>query len=359
MFQTLNDNSLNNKLLPDETSIFLKNTPFLNNQLNFDLSSYSIDLDPEKNEENDFITGDNQSFINILENQTTNLETRKKDNCCSIGLNNPNNSEVQDLRIYTFEDIQKILTDNSLNNTLGQFTKDEIIEKYENHMKILNKKRKRNPSKNKEIENLLVYKRGRKKLDDDTSRTHCKYSSDNIMKKIKLKLLENVISFINKIVNKNDEESKRGIFKKLDYKYIKKMKQEFDLKLLNSPLKDILIKDISPKYTNLSPNSNRVNIQKILENEKNDETIKFVLNLSFREFIELFCLKKTMKDVEGSKKIDNNSLQRLINDLPRIDSLLNDISKKNDKTYLSHFIFHLYNYERWFLTKKGRKSKKG
>ena len=119
------------------------------------------------------------------------------------------------------------------------------------------------------------------------------------MKKIKLKLLENVISFINKIVNKNVEESKRGIFKKLDYKYIKKMKQEFYLKLLDSPLKE---KDISPKYTNLSPNSNKINIQKILENEKNDETIIFALNLSFREFIELFCLKKTMKNVEGSKK---------------------------------------------------------
>ena len=35
-----------------------------------------------------------------------------------------------------------------------------------------------------------------------------------------------------------------------------------------------------------------------------------------------------MKDVEGSKKIDNNSLQRLMNNFPRIDSLLDDISKK-------------------------------
>ena len=66
-----------------------------------------------------------------------------------------------------------------------------------------------------------------------------------------------------------------------------------------------------------------------------------------------------MKNIEGSNKIDNNSLQRLMNNFPRIDSLLDDISKKNDKTYLSHFIFHLYNYEEWFLTKKGRKSKKG
>ena len=87
-------------------------------------------------------------------------------------------------------------------------------------------------------------------MGDDTSRPHCKYSSDNIMKKIKLKLLENVISFIiNATVNINDGELKRGIFKRL----------EFDLKLLlNSPLKDILLKDISPKYTNPSRNSNIV-----------------------------------------------------------------------------------------------------
>ena len=357
MFQTLKDDLLNNKLSPDETSIFHKSSPFLNNQINFDLSSHSIDLEHEKNEEDDFNTDYNQSFINILEVKTTNFETRKKDNPCSIRYNNTKNSDAQDLIIYTFEDISKILTENSLNNILEQFIKDEMIEKYESHVKILNQKRKRNRSKNKEIKNILVYKRGRKKLDDDTSRKHCKYSSDNIMKKIKLKLLENVISFINTIVNKNNEESKKGIFKKLDYKYIKKMKQEFDLKLLDSPLKDILLKDISPKYTNLSPNSNRINIQKILENEKNDETIMFALNLSFRDFIEIFCLKKTMKDIEGPKKIDNNELQRLMNNFPRIESLLSDISKKNDKAYLSHFIFHLYNYEEWFLTKKGRNSK--
>ena len=71
----------------------------------------------------------------------------------------------------------------------------------------------------------------------------------------------------------------------------------------------------------------------------------FVLNLSFREFIELFCLKKTLKNIESSAIIDGNILQRLINNFPRIDSLLKDILIKNDKEYLSHSIFHLYNYE--------------
>ena len=55
------------------------------------------------------------------------------------------------------------------------------------------------------------------------------------MKKIKSKFFEKIISFINRIVNKNNEESKREIFKKLDYKYTNQMKQEIDLKLLNIP----------------------------------------------------------------------------------------------------------------------------
>ena len=360
MFQTLNEYSLSNKLSADEAIIYHRGAPLLNNELNFDLSSHSIDLVHEKNEEEDNFRRDyNQSFPYFFEDKTTNFQTKKKDHLTSLKNNNVNNSEIKDLKIYSFEDISKILTENSLNNILDQFTKDKIIEKYENNMKLLNQKRKRNPTKNKENENEVVYKRGRKKMNDDTDRKHGKYAPDNIIKKIKLKLIEKSISFINVIVNKNNEKSKREIFKKLDRKYIKKMKQELDLKLLNSSLKDILIKDISPKYTNLSPNINRVNLEEILEKEKNDEVIMFVLNLSFREFIELFCLKKSLHDMEISKTINSNQLQRLMNNFPRIDSLLNDISKKNDKVYLSHFIFHLYNYEQWFLTKKGRNSKKG
>ena len=73
-------------------------------------------------------------------------------------------------------------------------------------MKLLNKKR--NSSKDKEIENILAYERIRKKLDDDISRKYCKYPSDSIIKKIKLKLLENVISrqFLIKIMKNPKEE---------------------------------------------------------------------------------------------------------------------------------------------------------
>jgi hypothetical protein len=48
-------------------------------------------------------------------------------------------------------------------------------------MKLLNQKRKRNRTKNKENENKVVYKRGRKKINDDTDRKHGKYTPDNII----------------------------------------------------------------------------------------------------------------------------------------------------------------------------------
>jgi hypothetical protein len=354
------DASLDNILPPDETNLPFNipfNIPFLNNQLKSDLFSDSIDLAHEKNEEDDFNTDYNQSFPYFFEDKQTNFETKKKDNLTSP---KNNNSDIKDLKIYTFEDISKILKENSLNNILDQFTKDELIEKYESNMKLLNQKRKRNRTKNKENknENEEQKKIGRKKKGDDSERKHGKYSPDNIIKKIKSRLFDKIINFVNRIVNKTNENSKKEIFKKLDYKYTNQMKKELDLELLNSPLKDILMKDISPKYTNLDPKSNRVNLEKIQENEKNDEIIMFVLNLPFREFIELFCLKKTLKDIDGSKTIDNNILQRLMNNFPRIYSLLSDISRKNDKVYLSHFVFHLYNYEQWFYTKLGRSSRK-
>jgi len=356
------DNSFDRIIPLDEESIFPNDAPYLNNELNFDLNSHFFDLSHAKNEEGDFNTAFIQSFPNNFENKTTNLETTKKINQCSLKNNNSNNSDAKDSKMYTFEDISKILTENSLNNISDLFTKDKAIEKYENDMKLLNQKKKRNRNKNKENvnenEDEVVFKRGRKKMDDNTDRKHCKYAPDNIMKKIKSKLFEKILSFMNTIVNKNNEESKKEIFKKLDYKYTNQMKQDLDLQLLDSPLKDIIIKDISPKYTNLNPNSNKVILEEILEKEKDDEIIMFAINLSFREFIELFCLKKTLRDFKSSKITESNMLQRFINNFPRIDLLLNDIAKKNDKIYLSHFIFHLYNYEQWFLTKKGRISRK-
>jgi hypothetical protein len=37
---------------------------------------------------------------------------------------------------------------------------------------------------------------------------------------------------------------------------------------------------------------------------------------------------------------------------------LEEIMKKNEDDYLTRFVFYLYNYNRWFQNKKGRKKRK-
>ena len=296
-----------------------------------------------------------------FEDQPTNFETKKKDNSPLVK-NSSDNSDIKMPKSFIFDDILKIVKQkyNGANKILDNFAKDEKIEKYENALKSYDMnllKKKRNRSKNKGKKNEVKFDRGRKKKDDSSQRKHDKYSIDNIMKKIKAIIIEIAIEFVNKIINKIKKESRGDLFKKIDYKYINQLKQDLDIELLNEPIKNLLSKDISRKYSNLSTDSNRINLEKLIKNEKNNETIMFVLNLPFREFIDLYCLKKTINDIESSRNIDSTTCQTIMDEMPSIDSLLQRILEKNNGKYLSHFIFILYNYEKSILIKKGRNSK--
>ena len=61
--------------------------------------------------------------------------------------------------------------------------------------------------------------------------------------------------------------------------------------------------------------------------------------MTFREWIDIFLLKK-----------ESNII---INGL---EDLLTDIYAKNDNDnhYFSCFVYYMYNYEKWFIIKKGR-----
>ncbi len=353
------DNLFDNSLPLKETDIFQNDESYINNQNNIGLFFPPSISEEEKDIKSPFTTVFKPPFL-TFEQQATNYETKKKDNELPKNIIS-DNSNIKVPKLFTYEDIREIIknkNDGSLNRILDYFKKDEMIEKYENDMQLLNPIKKRNRTKNKRKENEVSYGRGRKKKDDNTKRKHSKYSVDNIMKKIKSKLIDVVIDFINKIVNnKNYEESIKVIFKKIDYKYINQMRNDLEIELLNGPIKDLLLKDVSPKFGDLSPDSNRTKFENLMENEKSDETIMFALNLSFKEFIELLCSKKSMNDIENSRNVSSDTCQKIMNEFPGIDSLLNKILKKNDTKFISHYIFLLYNYEKCILSKKGRKSK--
>ena len=133
------------------------------------------------------------------------------------------------------------------------FIENDIIRSLEYNISdefFLSKKtRNRNKVRSRE---KIKKKLGRKKIDDKidiTDSKHNKESSDNIIKKIKSKLLETyLLNFINSllskaIINKEiinpyskkniDEKDKEKLIKKIDYKQIvDNMKKESNLELL-------------------------------------------------------------------------------------------------------------------------------
>ena len=260
---------------------------------------------------------------------------------------------------------------NDLDDLKKKYSMDIELRKIEKDLSFIGKKRRKNKIKYNDIfENNK--KPGRKKLNDYTKRRHSKNSSDNIIKKIKSKFLEYSLKFINKVLNSNlnkknityynyllrkkkKEDNFENLIKALDYKYVNRIKKDSELSLLDKSLKEVFSQDISSKYSRLQNDSNKTIIERIVIDEKDNDIIMFALNLTLREWIDVFIYKKELKDIT---KINNLSLEK-INQLSslfdRVDNLLLDIYQKDcNKNYLSHFISLMYNYERWFYIKRGR-----
>ena len=185
-------------------------------------------------------------------------------------------------------------------------------------------------------------------------------SPDNIIKKVKSILFKSIINFLN-IVIKNTKEEENSKLLKLNYKFVATMKKDKNLEYLNTKLKDLASNEISQKYSTKSDkaNYNKKMVDKILQNAK-DSTISFAFNLSLRDYLDLFCLKKTVKELIRNypsenlgKNINSKIIKSSLNGLNKILEEVMD-NNGNDLKYLNTFIFFLYNYESWFYIKKER-----
>ena len=299
---------------------------------------------------------------NIIRNKLSNHEPPKI-------LDNVKIEEDAPLSLYSFDDIKENIFMNQdykekfifdVNNI---FIKDEKLEE-----PYLNKKRNRDPEVSDlyemfEKEKSQYYgqekkvKRGRKPKDGE-GWGHDRMSPDNIIKKIKSEFFKYMALFLNDIINATTSEGNDNKIYKLDYRFINQLNREIDLKFLNMLLKDLFSLDISPKYKKESSQANKTNIEKIL-NENTDEVINFVFNMTFRDWLDVFSYKKTVKELLNEKNIDDDDIcKKIEKSLVKVDDLLNKIASNDNKYYFSNFTFYLYNYEIWFYKKKGRKSKK-
>ena len=245
------------------------------------------------------------------------------------------------------------------------------IEKYISNESYFSIKRRKPKTKRKEIKDKK--KLGRKRKNDTTQNgIHTKDSLDNIVKKIKVKILDYLILFINNILNNspldnnnkissmkfmiNKKEPKsKDLIKNLDYNNIvNNTKKEDNLKFLKMTLGEFLSQKISKKYKTLPADYNKTIIEKIITKENNNEIITFIFNtLTLGDWIDIFIYKKELNDID--RYIGQDKINIIMNKFVRANKLIEDIyNLKSENNYFSCFLIILYNYERWFFIKQER-----
>lgn len=379
--------NFNESFFIDEENSYFQASNYLDNSflridnLNTDKDFISSFVD-EKDKDNYSIKDNEQNFnIDIkheviiyqdIDEKSTNYKIEinqlfQKDK--SI-LNNDINNNVEDsYKLYSFDQIKQILEKNeNLADIITKLNKSKYIENEEK--RISNKKIKiEGFEKDEEAdENKIICegkknsKRGRKCKAKNNREEHKKTSSDNIIKKIKSKIFNYLVEFMNNMIDKSKNDKIK--FYKLNYKYINQINRNVDLQLLKMKVEELLSKEISPKFKNLNnSNYNKTLISNIKNNIKGDDkdynAIIFVLNLTFEEWFSLFIFKKNINEIIAEKGINSNeiNIEKIQNNLNGLEQLLRKMAKEND-LYFSNFIFLLFNYGRWFFIKKGRSSKK-
>ena len=309
---------------------------------------------------------DNEEFSNIFLNEEI-IKKSQKQELRKISLPPPPTQ-------YTTENIKDILSKLNIDDKIKKSFKidDNIlnIEKYISNESYFSIKRRKPKTKRKEIKDKK--KLGRKRKDDTTQNgIHTKDSLDNIVKKIKVKILDYLILFINNILNNspsdnnkissmkfmiNKKEPKsKDLIKNLDYNSIvNNTKKEDNLKFLKMTLGEFLSQKISKKYKTLPTDYNKTIIEKIITKENNNEIITFIFNtLTLGDWIDIFIYKKELNDIH--RYIDKDKINIIMNKFVRANKLIEDIyNLKSKNNYFSCFLIILYNYERWFFIKKER-----
>ena len=307
---------------------------------------------------------------NDFSEKSTNYKANKFENCFCENLYSPKNLANEDtdddslINFYSYEKIQEIFAKNENFSQISQkFHKNGNI--YEAEEKLCKRKRKREDKDNNCIINEYTQeekrtKRGRKTKINENREEHNKMSSDNIIKKVKSKLFFYLFQFLNKMLGKTDKDKQPKLVK-LDYKYINQLKVDIDIKYLQMPLKDLASLEISSKFSKRPSDANKQFIENVIDKTEPVEdydTILFVFNMTFGEWLDLFTCKKDINELKDQyKEIKNVNFDKIWQNISCVKELLEEMIENNDEQYFSFFTFYLYNYERWFSIKTARNRK--
>ena len=241
-------------------------------------------------------------------------------------------------------------TSTALTSKINALPNSEINLNYDKNSFISNNSKDNIKSEiyinNNEINNELKnQKLGRKRKNSNEKGAHNKYSKDNLIKKCKSILLNNLSNFINNYIkkiykdNNNKKKIKRQLLK-LNQEIISDTKNSKEL--LNKTLKEIFSQDISKKYKKYEKNYNKNLIDDLLNEENEEKRKKFnaLFDLSFSKYLN---------HIRGSKKID------ILQGLKSLDIICNKF--EGDNEYLGEIKYYINNFVEIISTQRNRKKK--
>ncbi len=189
---------------------------------------------------------------------------------------------------------------------------------------------------------FLTKKKGRKKKSQEIKPeeenkekiVHSKFSNDNIKRRIKGLFNNYIINLLNDLIKKKLRKTKIK-FVKMDIKNTKEIGIEFNRNLLSKPIKEIII-DVSNKYQDLNNNKNCI---KFIKEQKNNEEIINLLNMSYKDIYSNYYL--VSKDSENSFEAHKEK-----------------VLETCGKEYLEKFVNNAEGFIDFFMNGKNRKARK-
>ena len=189
---------------------------------------------------------------------------------------------------------------------------------------------------------FLTKKKGRKKKSQEIKPeeenkekiVHSKFSNDNIKRRIKGLFNNYIVNLLNDLIKKKFRKTKIK-FVKMDIKNTKDIGIEFNRNLLSKPIKEIII-DVSNKYQDLNNNKNCI---KFIKEQKNNEEIINLLNMSYKDIYSNYYL--VSKDSENSFEAHKEK-----------------VLETCGKEYLEKFVNNAEGFIDFFTNGKNRKARK-
>ena len=259
---------------------------------------------------------------------------------------------------------------NIKNDPRIEIVKRDITEKLNTRSKRVNKK-----LKNKE--NIKI---GRKKKEDPSIRIHNKYTTDNIIIKIKNIMKKYLIMFVNNIIiflygSKRINEIRTklnlpkhaslSLIKDINYKSVaNKIRKKDNLDLLTFSIEEFLSCNVSTRYRKINKenfndlsNYNKIVIDFLFKDKANIILFIFIFkNLKVEDFLNIFINQKELNDFYSFNYLGEKQKKIIEESLIKIDDFFDKLSEEGD-LYFFCFLLLIYNYKRYFSIKHERQRK--